>query len=168
MRADRSTDVSRRRLCRTVRRVTRPLRSDLPNGVFHAGARGVDDAVIFRDDQDRWSFLGLLAEIVRSYEWRPYAYCLMTNHYHLVVDASRAALSAGFKRLNGVHAQRFNVRHVRRGHLFGDRFWTRLVEGDTQLGTTCLYVLENPVRAGLCAKAADWPWSASRRRLRSQ
>jgi REP element-mobilizing transposase RayT len=86
----------------------------------------------------------------------------MTNHYHLVVASLRDELSEGFHRLNGVYAQTFNRRHGRKGHLWGDRFWSGLIESDAELDATCRYVLDNPVRAGLCERPADWAWSGSR------
>ena len=91
-----------------------------------------------------------------------HALCLMTNHYHLVVETPRPQLSAGFHRLNGVYAQRFNNRHERRGHLFGDRFWSSVIDSEEYLAAVCRYVLGNPVRAGLCELSHDWPWTHSR------
>jgi len=84
----------------------------------------------------------------------------MGNHYHLVIETRREQLSAGMQLLNGDHAQTFNLRHGRWGHLFGERFWSRTVKGDEDLVNTCRYVIENPVRAGFCAVPDDWPWSA--------
>ena len=133
-----------------------------PNGTYHVGTRGVDGTPIFRVDDDRRAFLRLLAEVVQRNDWLVHAFCLMTNHYHLVVEALREQLSDGFHRLNGVYAQSFNRRYDRRGHLFGDRFWSGLIEDEDELRTTCTYVLANPVRAGLCATPPDWPWSGSR------
>jgi REP element-mobilizing transposase RayT len=133
-----------------------------PDGTFHVGTRGVDGTPIYRCNDDRRLFLGLLADVVRRNDWLVHAFCLMTNHYHVVVEALRDDLSAGFHRLNGVYAQAFNRRYERRGHLFGDRFWSGLIESEEQFAATCRYVVENPVRAGLCRTAADWPWTASR------
>jgi len=90
-----------------------------------------------------------------------FAKSLMTNHYHLVVEAFRDALSDGMQHLNGVYAQSFNVNYGRWGHLFGERFWCRPV-GEEDLAATCDYVLANPVRAGICDRSSDWPWGASR------
>jgi REP element-mobilizing transposase RayT len=132
------------------------------DGTFHACTRGVDGTAIFPSDDDRRSFLRLLSDVVVRCSWQVHVFCLMTNHYHLVVEALRDDLSDGFHRLNGVYAQAFNRRHDRRGHLFGDRFWSGQIETDEQLVATCRYVLANPVRAGLCATPADWRWSASR------
>jgi putative transposase len=142
--------------------VPRPLRSDLPNGFFHVTARGVAHARIFLDDDDRRQFLALLAGTVQRYHWDCFAFCLMTTHYHLVLETTRERLSRGVQRLNGRHAQAFNARHVRRGHLFGARFASWVIANEQHLGETCRYVLLNPVRAGLCRSPAEWRWSASR------
>jgi putative transposase len=97
-------------------------RNELPeHGVFHVTTRGVARTAIFRDDDERRLFLRLLADVVRRNEWRCHAFCLMTNHYHLVVEAFVWRLAVGMQRLNGVYAQAFNRRHTRSGHLFGDR-----------------------------------------------
>jgi putative transposase len=133
-----------------------------PDGTYHVGTRGVDGTPIFRAEQDRRVFLALFADVVERNDWLVHAFCLMTNHYHLVVQALRVQLSDGFHRLNGVYAQRFNRRYTRRGHLFGDRFWSGLIEDEDELTATCAYVLNNPVRAGLCAQPHEWPWSGSR------
>jgi putative transposase len=146
--------------------VARPLRRNLPDGFFHVTARGVAHARIFLDDHDRRHFLALLAGTVRSCDWRCHAFCLMTTHYHLVLETTRERLSRGVQRLNGRHAEAFNARHARRGHLFGGRFASWIIGSDQHLHETCRYVLLNPVRAGLCGSPEEWRWSASRfRRL---
>ncbi len=139
--------------------VPRGLRTCLPDGVFHVTTRGVNSCAIYRDDSDRWAFLGLLAECVDRNDWAVHVYCLMTTHYHLVLETSQGQLSTGMHRLNGVHAIRFNRRHKRHGHLFGDRFASWVIEDEDYFAATCRYVLLNPVRAGLCTRAEDWPWS---------
>jgi putative transposase len=139
------------------------LRQDLPDGVFHVTTRGVAREAIFRDDEDRSLFLHLLAATSDRNSWRCHVHCLMGTHYHLIVEASVRSLSRGLHRLNGVYAQLFNRRHGRTGHLFGDRFHAWVVVDDDHLRAASHYVLQNPVRAGLCAKAADWPWSAKHR-----
>jgi REP element-mobilizing transposase RayT len=132
------------------------------DGFFHVTARGAGKIRIYRDEHDFQTFLGLLATIVRKHDWRLHAHCLMTNHYHLVIEATVAQLSAGFQRLNGRYAQGFNGRHGRWGHLFGERFWTGAIEDEEELVAVCRYVVENPVRAGLCSHPADWPWTGWR------
>jgi REP-associated tyrosine transposase len=133
-----------------------------PDGTYHVVTRGVDGTAIFRSDADRRFFLRLFADVVQRHDWLVHVFCLMTNHYHLVVEVLRDELSAGCHRLNGVYAQTFNRRYRRKGHLFGDRFWSGLIEDDDELHDTCAYVLANPVRAGLCEQPADWPWNGSR------
>ena len=83
----------------------------------------------------------------------------MGTHYHLVLETVRAHLSEGLHHLNGTYAQRFNHRHKRSGHLFGHRFQAWVVQDEDHLRNTCRYVVLNPVRAGLCDTARDWPWS---------
>ena len=134
----------------------------LPDGTFHVGTRGVDGTAVFRTDDDRRYFLHLVADVVQRHDWLVHAFCLMTNHYHLVVEALRDELSDGCHRLNGVYAQTFNRRYKRKGHLWGDRFWSGPIDSDEQFEDTCAYVLNNPVRAGHCDEPAGWPWSGSR------
>lgn len=137
-------------------------RSALPEaGYFHVTARGAGRIAIVRDDDDRRRFLQLLASAGKRVGWQVYAYCLMDTHYHVVVEAERDALSRALHRVNGVYAQGFNRRHGRWGHLFGERFAAWVVLDEGHLIAACRYVLRNPVRAGLCERAAEWPWSGS-------
>jgi putative transposase len=142
--------------------VPRALRSELPDGFYHVTARGAGRARIFRDDEDRRHFLRLLAATAERFDWICLACCLMTTHYHLVLETTCVRLSRGLQRLNGLYAQEFNLRHARRGHVFGARFASWLVKDEQHLRETCRYVLLNPVRAGLCHSDEDWPWSHSR------
>jgi putative transposase len=148
----------------SVGAMARIPRQYFPDGLFHATARGVAKMPIYRDDDDRLVFLGLLALAVDQFDWVCHAFCLMTNHYHLVLDATQENLSDGFQILNGVYAQGFNGKYERWGHVFGERFWCRSLE-EEELETTCLYVMENPIRAGLCERISEWPWSACRYEL---
>ena len=142
--------------------VPRVLRTSLPDGYFHVISRGVDGCSIFRDDDDRRKFLALVRTCVETYGWTIHALCLMTTHYHLVLHSTRRDLSRGLQRLNGCYGQGFNERHGRFGHLFADRFTSRSIEAERYLAEACRYVVENPVRAGLCATVEDWPWAHSR------
>jgi REP element-mobilizing transposase RayT len=83
----------------------------------------------------------------------------MTTHYHLLVETTQDELSRGMQQLNGRYAQSFNARHDRRGHLFEGRFKAYSVEGDRYLQEASRYILDNPVRAGLCERCDQWPWS---------
>src|SRR5206468_7763687 len=151
----------RRRL--SVSAVPRLPRSRLPpHGIYHVITRGVARTPIFRDDADRVLFLRLLEVAGRGTGWDVHALCLMGNHYHLVVETGLDRLSTAMHRVNGPYAENFNARYDRSGHLFGDRFAARVIEDEGHLAATCRYVAANPVRAGLCDTAADWPWTRTR------
>jgi putative transposase len=143
----------------------RPLRSLFPPGQYHVYARGVNRCVIFHNRADCLHFLYLLGRTIRRYRWTCWAFCLMGNHYHLVIETSQPGFSDGLQWLNGLYAARFNRIHGRVGHLFGGRFGAIAIESEEQLAVTCEYVFQNPVRAGLCGNAADWPWSRIRTRV---
>lgn len=137
-------------------------RSSLPDGYFHVFSRATFEPELFRDDGDRRYFLRLLASCERLHAWTCHAFCLMTTHYHLVVEARREDLSSGAERLNGRYARGFNRRYGRFGHLFAERFSVRVIESEEYLFQACSYVVLNPVQAGLCMRAEEWPWSYSR------
>lgn len=139
-----------------------PRTSLPPDGYFHVYARGVaTGGPLFRDDDDHTTFLHLHEDAARRNAWTCHAYCLMSTHYHLVLESTRAALSRGLERLNGLYARYFNLKYDRFGHVFAGRFGARAIEDETYLFDACAYVLLNPVKAGLCARAGDWRWSYS-------
>jgi putative transposase len=133
----------------------RQPRSYLDDGVYHVTGRATGGERLFLVDIDRVDFTDLFRSTAYGFNWLCRAYCLMGTHYHLILEASREALSAGMQRLNGVYAQRFNYRHDRRGRLFARRFAAYVVRDDRHLEAACRYVLENPVRAGLCERAEE-------------
>jgi putative transposase len=137
--------------------VPRRPRDQTP-GHFHVTTRGNDGIDVFLTVEDRRVFLALLDRVVRDLDWTLHGWCLMTNHFHLIVETRHENLSAGMQRLNGVYAQWFNAWHARANHLFGRRFWAKRIEDDAQLQQTAAYVLINPVRAGLCTNPWDWRW----------
>jgi putative transposase len=137
-------------------------------GIYHVTTRGVARQAISRDDEDRRLFLVLLARATRRTNWECHAFCLMPNHHHLIVETHQDLLSVGLRELNGRYAQAFNERHERRGHLFGDRFAAFVIRDDEHLRAATEYVVQNPVRGGLCRRADDWPWSGARRQLFSR
>jgi REP element-mobilizing transposase RayT len=138
----------------------RIIRSQLDDGLFHVTARGNRGATIFVDDLDRVDFLHLLQTTIDRFAWRALAHCLMGTHYHVLIESSRANLSDGMQRLNGMYARRFNRRHGFRGHVFEDRFSSWVMRDEQHFHATLAYVRDNPVRAGLCERPEDWPWSA--------
>jgi putative transposase len=142
--------------------MSRVARSSLPDGFFHVASRGALGSAIYLDDTDRIAFLDLLRRCERRRRWRCHAYCLMTTHYHLVLESRRVELSHGLHWLNWLYAWEFNKRHGRFGHLFADRFSARWIDNEEYLFEACAYVVLNPVKAGLCDRAEQWPWSYCR------
>ena len=135
-------------------------REVVPNGLYHVTSRGNRKQPIFVVDRDRRFFLGLLAMICGRRSWSCRGYCLMSNHYHLVVETPNGDLSAGMHALNGEYAHYFNFAHGVVGHLFQTRFHAVLVESDPHLAELVRYLALNPVRAGLARGAREWRWSS--------
>ena len=119
--------------------------------MYHVTSRGVRKADVFTDARDRLRFQQIFQNVVERLEWRCHTYCLMTNHFHLLIETPRADVSAGMQRLNGIYAQWFNWRHGFEGHLFDRRFGSVLVEGHAHLLELTRYIVLNPVRAGRVA-----------------
>lgn len=130
------------------------------SGTYHVVSRGVRDEAIFLDVIDRERFLSRFGAVATACAWRCHAYCLMSTHYHLLVETPKGNISSGMHRLNGPYARWFNKRHGFEGHLFQDRFYSVAVESDVHLLEVFRYITLNPVRAGLCSHAAHWPWSS--------
>ena len=142
--------------------MARPLRLQIPGGLYHVTARGNRREAIYLDDADRQAFDALLAEVCIRYNWAVHAVCQMGNHYHVLVSTPDGNLAAGMRHLNGVYTQRFNARHGRVGHLFQGRYGAVLVERESYLVEVARYVVLNPVRARMVRQAEDWPWSSYR------
>jgi REP element-mobilizing transposase RayT len=142
--------------------VPRAPRTFVDHGIYHVASRGSDRQPLFSFDGDRLAFLERLTATVDRYELACVAYCLMGNHYHLVVQTPDSRLSRALQELNGGYSRHFNRTHGHSAHLFQNRFFARLIDSDAYLLTVCRYVANNPVRAGLCGRAADWPWSSHR------
>lgn len=142
--------------------MARPLRIEYPGALYHLTSRGDGQEDIFADDNDRQIFLGVLALVVTRFDWHVYAYCLMDNHYHLMVETPKANLSLGMRHLNGVYTQRFNHRHERVGHVFQGRFKAILVDKQSYLLELARYVVLNPIRANMTRDPARYRWSSYR------
>jgi len=117
---------------------------------------------ITRTELDRAMWRALAEATIARFSWACDAYCLMPNHFHFIVDAPLERISRGMQRLNGRWAEQFNACYGRTGHLFGERFAARVVGDEEHYEAAARYVLDNPVRAGLCERAEDWPWSGGR------
>jgi len=140
--------------------MSRPLRLEFSGALYHITSRGNEKSPVFLDEIDFKMFLSLLAEVCCRFNWVIHSYCLMTNHYHLIVETPEGNLSRGMLHLNGVYTQRFNSRHKRVGHLFQGRYKSILVDKDSYLLELCRYVVLNPVRAKMVSTPGDWYWSS--------
>lgn len=140
--------------------MSRPLRLEYPGAIYHLTARGNARQEIFLDTSDREMFLSCLGEVVARFGWLCHAYCLMGNHYHLLIETPEANLSRGMRQLNGVYTQRFNRHHQRVGHVFQGRYKAIMVERDSHLLELCRYVVLNPLRAGMVKNIARYRWSS--------
>jgi putative transposase len=144
--------------------MARPLRIEFPGAVYHITSRGNERGMVYRDDEDRRRFLEILSRTVGRWGWVVHTYCLMGNHYHLLIETPEPNLSRGMRQLNGEYTQAFNRRHRRVGHLFQGRFKALIIEKESHLLEVSRYVVLNPVRArGMKVKSPEaWRWSSYR------
>ena len=140
--------------------MARPLRLEYPNALYHVTSRGDRREDIFNDDADRRQWLDIFASVCHRMNWLCYAYCLMDNHYHIVIETLQPNLSLGMRQLNGIFTQKSNRRHDRVGHVFQGRYKAIVIDKNNYLLEVCRYVALNPLRAGLIDKIGDWPWSS--------
>jgi putative transposase len=139
--------------------MARQPRSYEPGAIYHLTAHGIDERPIYRDDEDRQSFVVRLTRLARERRWRFLAICLMDTHYHVIITTRDGLIPPGMRELNGGHSRAFNARHARRGALFESRYRERLIRDDRHLLRAIRYVARNPVRAGMVSRPEDWPWS---------
>jgi len=142
--------------------MARPLRLQFDGAIYHVTSRGNAREDIFDDDGDRHAFLECLEKVVHRLNWLCHAYCLMNNHYHLVIETPEANLSKGMRQLNGIYTQRYNRRHRTVGHVFQGRYKAILIQKESHLMEVCRYVVLNPVRAKAVEKVEQWKWSSYR------
>jgi REP element-mobilizing transposase RayT len=135
-------------------------REEEPGAIQHVGGRGNNKQVLFHDDIDRQLYLTLIAYVVKRYKWKVLAYCLMSNHIHLLVQTPEPNLGEGMRELHGRFARAFHFRHGREGHHFGHRYWSRRIKTDAQLVAVVGYIVANPVEAGMVERPEDWPWGS--------
>jgi putative transposase len=142
--------------------VPRVPRSALPDGIFHVYARGVAATVApFPRDQDKTLMFELLSRL-RTRGVIVHAACVMSTHYHGIFEGRCTRLSSAMQWLNWSYARAYNTAYELHGHVFSERFQTRVIEDEESLERRHDYLLANPVRAGLCAAIVDWPWTYSR------
>src|SRR6266566_130971 len=140
----------------------RPLRIEVPGGLFHVATRSPAKRVILRDDDDRGALLGLTRRTCQRQGWLCHGYCLPSTHYHVLVTTPKPNLAPGMQWLNGLYATTFNERHASHGHVFGGRYTSVLVRSDAHLVYLVAYLAMNPVKAGICSDPAEWAWSSYR------
>jgi len=142
--------------------MARPLRIEFPGALYHVTSRGDRREPIFDDDHDRETFLDILASVAKRHHLLCHAYCLMDNHYHLLIETPGGNLSSGMRQLNGVYTQRYNRIHHTVGHLLQGRFKAIVVEKDSYLLGVSRYIVLNPVRAKVVSSPGEWKWSSFR------
>jgi REP element-mobilizing transposase RayT len=123
-------------------------------------ASAVADQALVRHDHDRRALWDRLGRTVKKYRWNCLAYCFLDTHFHLVVETPEPNLGEGMQWLCGRYGQEFNLRYSRRGALFGRRYYSELVRTDRHLASAIVYVLLNPVRAGIVRLPEEWQWSS--------
>ena len=142
--------------------MARPLRIEFPDALYHITSRGNRREDIYLDDKDRNAFLQILSQVCDRFNWVCHSYCLMSNHYHLMIETPEGNLSQGMRQLNGVYTQSFNRNHGRVGHVFQGRYKAIVVQKESYLLELSRYIVLNPVRAGMVRAARDWRWSSYR------
>lgn len=140
--------------------MARPIRIEYTGALYHVTSRGDRREDIYLDDEDRLIWLDVFSQVCTRFNWRCHAWCLMDNHYHIVVETIEGNLSQGMRQLNGVYTQKSNRRHDRVGHVFQGRYKAILVQKDSYLLELARYVVLNPIRAGMVADLWDWKWSS--------
>lgn len=140
--------------------MSRPLRIQYPGAWYHVMNRGRRGDFIFIDDSDYLSFIDILQTSVELWKVNIAAYCLMSNHYHLLIQTPKANLSRCMRHINGVYTQRFNKTHACDGQLFRGRYKSILVDFDSYLLELVRYIHRNPVRAGIVDTMDTYPWSS--------
>ena len=138
--------------------MTRASRNEGPGAIHHVVPQGNGRRRIVEDDQDRVSYLSRYARISRELGWLTHAGCLMDTHHHAVVETVEPNLGAGMRRLQGGHARWLNARHGSEGSVFKQHFWSRCIGDGAWFMRACLYVVLNPVAAGLCKHPREWRW----------
>lgn len=140
--------------------MARPLRIEYAGALYHVTSRGDRREDIYHDDKDRLMWLDVFTHVCSRFNWRCHAWCLMDNHYHILIETAEGNLSQGMRQLNGVYTQRNNRKHGRVGHVFQGRYKAILVQKDEYLLELSRYVVLNPVRAGIVDDLHEWQWSS--------
>jgi len=140
--------------------MARPMRIEFENAFYHVMSRGNHQETIFENDQDHERFIELLGEVCNRFQWRIWARCEMSNHFHLLVQTLEPTLSRGMRHLKGVYTQWSNARHAQVGHLFQARYKAILVDADSYLTEVIRYIVRNPLEAKMIESLDEYEWSS--------
>lgn len=139
----------------------RRVRLTFEGAYHHAVNRGINGLEIFAQNQHKTQFLDLLQESSNKFKIRILAYCIMKNHYHLILENSSGKMSDFFRHLNGNYGKYYRMMDSKKGYVFQSRFKSTLIQDDAYLKTAIGYALLNPVRAGIVTDFRDYPWSSA-------
>lgn len=142
--------------------MARQLRIQFEGALYHIISRGNERKMIFLEDADRIKYLNILHKTIERFNWLCHVYCLMGNHYHLMIETPDANLAKGMKYLNQVYCQFFNWKYNRVGHVLQDRYKSYIVQKESYLLHCCRYIVLNPWEAGLVKHPKEWKWSSYR------
>lgn len=140
--------------------MARPLRIEFPGAFYHITSRGNKRQNIFIDHNDRNTFINVFARVIKIHGWICYAFCLMDNHYHLVIQTPHGNLAKGMRDLNGIYTQLFNTTHQTTGHILEGRYKAFVIEKGDYFLEVLRYTVLNPVRAKIVEHPREWPWSS--------
>jgi putative transposase len=142
--------------------MARPLRIEYPGAYYHVMNRGLSRRAIFLEDKGRERFLDLLSDIARLWKIEIYTYCLMDNHYHLLLQTPKGGLGRAMRHLDGIYTQRFNRVHHRDGPLFRGRYKAILIDAEEYFLSVARYIHQNPIEAGVASDMDRYRWSSHR------
>ena len=143
--------------------MARPLRIEYPGAFYHVTSRGNEQKDVFKSQKDREKFLSYLESATERYGAVIHAYCMLSNHYHILLETPAGNLSQIMRHINGAYTIYFNIKRKRAGHLFQGRFKAILVEADEYATELSRYIHLNPVRAGIVARPEEYQWSSYRK-----
>jgi len=140
--------------------MSRPIRIEYPGAIYYITSRTPNSVLAFRDDRDKVRFLDILTQTIKRSQWICHGYCLMDDHYHLIIETPKGNLSQGMRQINGIYTQEYNRRYFKKGALFKGRFKTVLFDKNENLLNLARHIVLNPVRAGLADYASQFRWSS--------
>ena len=145
-----------------VMQMARTAREKSESGIYHIMLRGIDRQLIFLDDEENLHFVEVLSQCREMSGFRLFAYCLMGNHVHMLLQAEREPIDLVMKRIGTRYSVWFNSKYGRVGHLFQDRYKSEAIHDDSYYLTALRYILNDPVKAGICVRAEEYPYSSAR------